>query len=427
VRVYIREYKKLDLSNSIVSRDRDYDLKPAHNQIVDGCLLITEDGHVIESVSEWLTKSMVSNDRAGNTAKEYARSIGKFLDFIAKKEINNKRPKPVTSDDYLKLLIDSSKVNFHSIQTYLNIENHGASNQSKSLWNIALKSFFEECLCVDYLTEDDNPYKNGNLFNGNSYSLHHNGVSLDELMALMIVAKDERERCLFQFWYDSGLRVEEIPRVKRADILNALKSPTASRSLQDDDYAYIEANYYFLYVRGTKTRHRDAIKPRNTPISKTTLHRLTRYFNNPMLGYKKKVSHLAEEERPAFLNSHGDRLTKSTATQLVSRRFKEAKRLGLITGRNTLPTHKLRHGFSVSFLSSPDLYKDPVERIQALSRFLGHSSVETTRKHYEDIALEIQVKSNSGEELMRHDKMLDLYNKTKTSEIKKTKLKYINK
>jgi len=146
-----------------------------------------------------------------------------------------------------------------------------------------------------------------------------------------------------------------------------------------------------------------------------------------MLGYKKKVSHLAEEERPAFLNSHGDRLTKSTATQLVSRRFKEAKRLGLITGRNTLPTHKLRHGFSVSFLSSPDLYKNPVERIQALSRFLGHSSVETTRKHYEDIALEIQVKSNSGEELMRHDKMLDLYNKTKTSEIKKTKLKYINK
>ena len=112
-------------------------------------------------------------------------------------------------------------------------------------------------------------------------------------------------------------------------------------------------------------------------------------------------------------------------SQLLTRRFNQAKRVGLITNRKTLPTHKFRHGYSISFLTSPDLYPDALERLQSLARYLGHTSIVTTEKHYQDIALEIQIKTSTGERVYRHEKMLDLYNKTKTNAIAKTKDLYI--
>lgn len=401
---------------------------------IDGCFVFTKEGQLLDWPSEWLSDSMESNRRNHNTAKEYARVIVSFLEFLIKREHDFKRPKPRNAKAIQNLLLE---VNNKVVLKYLNDYCVSLDNGVKSYRDTVLKQFYEEYICsyfygknseIPLLDEAFNPFrdfsKDGQtkkLFNAASKVNDEGGglgISLDNLMDFMVVAKNERERCLFQFMYDSGLRVGEIPSVLRSDINEALIRYSSYEVIDIEDHGYSESNYKTLAVKGVKPRNREKYKTRYTYVSTITLKRLKRYFEQKRGFYMKHIRGTPIEQQKAFLNAYGEPISAQSISRLITERFKEGKKIGLFRHRvEPITPHKFRHGFSVACLASLDVKEDSHDRMVALSKWLGHNHVETTQKHYQSIAMDLQHNLESGELLNRCDLMLEVYSKTKPSEI----------
>lgn len=424
MKVVILDRESLDLSQSLVEETYGYEVE-SKVVTVDGCLLLSDGGVIVTWVSDWLTQRMRDGSISVGTADQYAKSIKYFLEWLSLREVRYKRPKPKSDKHYQDLIVDATK---DVILEYLN---HNTSLSTKTLLSrdAALMGFYNEYVCCNadpyrepYLDPEYNPYKSGPIFKGRSYTNHHGAVSLDELMALMMVVESERERCLLQFMLDSGLRHAEVVRVTKSDVEKALTQYSSRKAYDVEQADYHDLNYYVFPVKGTKVHGRTGIKPRNTFVSKATLLRLRNYFNNFQFGYKKFTK--GYDDPPAFLNSYGSPYTKAALKKFIERTVDKAMLIGLIDRKITI--HKFRHGFSVQFLTSPDQYADPRERMIALSKCLGHSSPKTTEIHYSDIAVEIQTLKGTGELVTRWQKFENVYNKTKPANIDATRREYFS-
>lgn len=421
----VKCFNRIDfnLQDTIAVTELGYEAKI--NDVLDGCVCLTDSGVALNWVSDWLNQGMAQSIRNHNTSIEYGKILGYFLDFLIKREVRYKRKKPVTRDEHQYLFLD---VNRNTIAEFINVHCKDLSKDQRSLRDVVLKQFYDEYICMEkhYRAPllEFNPYENGRVFKPNRNTIFHGGVTPDELMALMIVAKDERERCLFQFLLDSGVRRSEIPKIKLMDIEKAI-SGNSRVELIDSEEIYKETDYCSLLIRGVKARNRSPTKDRYTKVSRTTLRRLKLFFDDRLGFYKKHTRALNESEKYAFLNSNGEPMLANNLDKLIARRVGFAKSIGLIGMSRKITSHKFRHGFSVLFLVSPDIYPDEVTRKVALSKCLGHSKVETTEIHYEDLPQELHYKKETGEVVGRCDLMANLYQKTKPSVINKTKAEYL--
>jgi len=425
VRMIVRcfNHEKFNLSESIAVTELEYDALT--DDVIDGCVVLTEEGVALNWLSEWLNRAMARNYRNHRSSLEYGKIVSYFLDYLVSREVRNKRAKPTTKEQYQYLLLEVSE---SIIAEYINVECKDLSKDQRSLRDIVLKGLYDEFICAEHPYRapllEFNPYKNGRIFKSNKNTIYHGGITPDELKALIVVAKDERERCLFQFMLDSGIRREEITRVMVTDIDNALHG-NSRRQLVNNDEVYQEPNYCSLLIRGGKPRNRQEIKNRYTKVSRVTLQRLQSYFDDRLGFYKKHTRNLNRDERYAFLNSVGEPISPGSLDKLIKRRVCDAKLMGFIKEGKKITPHKFRHGFAILFMVSSDLYPDEVTRKVALAKCLGHSKVETTERHYEDLPAELHYKKESGEIVNRAELMKNLYAETKPSAIKKTKKKLI--
>lgn len=364
-------------------------------------------GELLPKVSHWLSKCFKTQSIATTTIDTYGRNFSYLIDDLNK----DKLFKEYSNDDALMFIEE------HQFREYfVDLEN----DKELSLSTIrnregAYSNFYRTYLSnkknrpLEY--RKDNPFASGCLSKSSKNKLVEL-LSVDELIGVLNLLTRESERAVIQFMFDSGLRVSEVPRVTVADIDSALSHQTGE--IIDDENYVAGTKYKPLYVKGSKGR-RNAIKPRYTYVSASTLHRVKRYMSSPSYRkyYKQKGSN-----NPVFLNSKGKPWTTEALKKMIGRLSKKAIALEVI--KKKLHPHKLRHSFAVGFLNSNDLGTDAAHRLILLQSALGHKFIDTTNI-YTTIPADIFCRylDENGSILHRNDLMQITWDKTKLKPIKK--------
>lgn len=106
---------------------------------------------------------------------------------------------------------------------------------------------------------------------------------------------NESERCLAHFMYDTGVRVSEIPRLRKVDLPNL--------EMFHEDLMYLP-----ILIKGSKGRG-GQIKERTAIISRPVVERIHRLHNN-WKEYRKAEAKYEVEKMPLFLNVQGNEIKK---------------------------------------------------------------------------------------------------------------------
>ena len=172
--------------------------------------------------------------------------------------------------------------------------------------------------------------------------------------------RNESERCLIHFMYDTGLRVSEVPRVRQADLPDPADYPAG-------------VMYFPLLVRGSKGRG-GLLKERYTIISRPLLERVFRLHSN-WRTYSRAQTNYEPGHMPAFLNVQGGLITAGAIQKQTWTASQRMLRMGQL--RKPITPHRLRHGTAFSVLGS-EHGRSLLEKLVVCQRLLGHSSIKTT-------------------------------------------------
>lgn len=370
--------KNLDLSKSVLAQGEyreQFLAQPEANcpQVqVTGSALFDEDERLQPLSSAYLSDNIRKILIADPTVKAYGSRISYLLESLKTKvEFED-------SDRDEALL----SVTVGRIEEYLaSLPAIGIAPKTIAGRDAAFHHFFSTFLCRSFDGEpplrQDNPYESGFLWRGNANT---RGIvqpsSMDELEQLILHAHSERERCLIQAMYDTGVRVSEVPRLTRQDIRDALDFQKLLLVSEPGDRP-LNAIYCPLKVSGSKGR-RNQIKPRVTLVSRTTLERIEDYHRTPL--YRRlAMRYQSPALTPAFFNAQGGPHTAKSVEKLFDRASKRAIKAGKM--KRLISPHKLRHGGAYAILSSPDLGNDYLDRLVILSRSLGHNHATTSENY----------------------------------------------
>jgi hypothetical protein len=152
MRVFTVNRKEFHFTGEFNYQDAEPSFKPESKMVIDGCFIFTKKGQLLDWVSEWLTDSMDNNSRNDNTAREYAKVVASFLEFLIDREHRFKSPKPTQAPDIQELLLD---VNGSIVLEYLNAHCKSLSNGVKSFRDVVLKQFYEEYICSSHYGENN--------------------------------------------------------------------------------------------------------------------------------------------------------------------------------------------------------------------------------------------------------------------------------
>jgi integrase/recombinase XerD len=381
-------------------------LNPNHSVsgqvITTGALVLNSKFQLYPLVSDFLSSQLIHNKISDTTAKTYGANIGYFLQHL---ECHY-------SFKGFKLDEGLIHVQKHNIEEYnTDLKNmQGLSSKTIRNRDAALMSFISGYLCQGQGNKKalraDDPYEDGLLAPPAKDNLIQ-ACEIEELISLISMTNSERERCLLQFMFDSGVRRSEVSRISKSSIDKALESDNKNKFL-GEDIVYLPSGYTNLLINGAKGRNRQ-YKPRETIVSRATLQRIRKYHSSPL--YKKYVKRFGSNP-PAFFNAHGGGYTKSSVAKLINRVAKRALGNRLIT--KLITPHMLRHGFAYLVLGSEDLGKDYLERLVILQKSMGHEFLSTTEV-YTRIPHEIygRYKNLAGKQVYRKDLMEHIVNETR--------------
>ncbi|CDT79358.1 Putative phage integrase [Vibrio coralliirubri] len=407
--VVISAGKKLATSNSLAHEELDE--YPNLLLVTNGVAVFNEKMELLPLISDFLNHYRQNHsDKSVQTYANNLRYLVKYLTAHDENHIGSNR------DDCLLT------VHINEIQRYFNYcrsdkDKNGESKQAISGKTIANRDatysrFFNEFLCdppTGYkLIRTENPYEHGSLTVVAKDTLI-NPALFSDIEALLRVANHEREKCLIQFMYDSGVRRQEVESIEQESI--AQLSRRASKSIIEDDQTIkIPSDYVSMEIKGNKGRGREA-KYRKTVVSKETINRVQKY--NSSLEYKRSKRKWAGRTAPAFLNADSNPYTAKAVSKLVKKLSDRAIKLGLI--KKAISPHKIRHGFGAMLLNSDDFGETQLDRLLILQQCLGHSSLETTQV-YTKIPVGVWEKfadRKTGKPLKRHALMKKLKDRTK--------------
>lgn len=406
--IVISAGKKFDISNSVAHEDCDE--YPNVLLCAEGVAVFNEQMELLPLVSDFLTHYRVNH--SDHSVKTYANNLlylVKYLTTYDESHIASKR------DDCL-LTVHATEIQKYFQYCRSNIDNNGLEKSSISGKTVSNRDatycrFFSKFLCnppASYkLLREENPYENGSLVIAPKESLIKPALFLD-IEALIHVANHEREKCLIQFMFDSGVRRGEVGSILQESILRISRESRKS-IIVDDSTIQLPSDYVAMEIKGNKGRGREG-KYRNTVVSKETINRVQRYHSS--LEYKKQSRKWGNIPKPAFLNQNGTPYTPNAVSKLVTKLSNRALKLGLIN--RPLSPHKIRHGFGAMLLNSEDLGRSQLDRLLLLQQCLGHNSLTTT-EDYTKIPVgvwEIFVDSN-GVALKRYQLMKKLKDRTK--------------
>lgn len=348
---------------------------------VTGCVLMGSGEQLQPLTSEYLCRNLQKNKLADQSTTSYASRIMylvEHLKTLEEYETSNR-------DDALL------SVTVGRLESYLaGLNDAGLAPKTIKGRDSAHLHMFKTFLCNPYddgpAIREDNPYETGLIWRGKANAL---GIvqpcSMDELEQLILHAVSERERCLIQAVYDTGVRESEVPRITLQAIRDALDYQKLQFITQAGTHVKpMKAPYCPLHIAGSKG-NRNQIKPRTTLVSRTTLERIEDYHKTPL--YRRFAKRYpSPEETPAFFNAHGDPYKTKSIEKLFDRVTKRALKAKKI--RRLISPHKLRHGGAYAILNSPDLGKDYLDRLVTLSKSYGHQR-EMTSEGYTLIPLDL--------------------------------------
>ncbi|PNI01217.1 tyrosine-type recombinase/integrase [Vibrio diazotrophicus] len=407
--VVISSGKTLDVSSSVAHED----LEEYSNVLLlaDGVAAFNEKMELLPLISDFLTHyRMKHSDKSVVTYGKNLCYLVKYLTTYDDEYKNSRR------DDCL-LTVHANSIQQYYLYCRKDEDKEGNTKTPVSARTIENRdatyaSFFGEFLCnppsgYKCFRFEENPYENGGLARVAKKSLIV-PAQFSDVAALIQVAKHEREKCLIQFMYDSGLRRAEVKDVLQRDILSLSRQERNSLIVDEQTFC-IPSPYSILTVKGNKGRGREA-KYRNTIISNETINRVQKY--NSSIEYKKHKRKWGQTPMPAFLNSNGNPYTANAVSKLVTKLSKRACKIGLIN--KPISPHKIRHGYGAVVLNSDDLGDSQLDRLLLLQQCLGHDSLDTTQE-YTKIPVEVWDKfaDSKGKELNRHELMKKLRDKTR--------------
>ena len=367
--------KPLDLSDSVLARGpyrEQFLAQPeARNTqvVVTGCVLIGNDEQVQPLTSDYLCRNYRKTLLADATTTCYASRISYLLDYL-------RTQVEFEGSDRDEALLS---VTVGRLEQYLaGLNKAGLAPKTVQGRDAAHHHLFNTYLCKRFderaAFREDNPYSDGLIWSGKANAL---GIvqpcNMDELEQLILHAECERERCLIQAIYDTGVRKSEVPRITLQAVRDALNFQRLL-FITTGDMPPLKAPYCPLHILGSKG-FKNQINPRTTLVRRTTLERIEDYHKTPL--YRRFAKNYASpEETPAFFNALGQPYTKKNVEKLFERVCKRAIKKGKI--RRLISPHKLRHGGAYAILHSPDLGKDYMDRLATLMKSWGHKSPETS-------------------------------------------------
>lgn len=285
-----------------------------------------------------------------STLHQYSKSLKYFCEYVM--ELGG-------DDDYsvdeLLCAIDGDHIDNYFIQ--LKEEGIGASTIRNR--DVAIKGFMEWLTSTEAGTvREESGYVKGKLKSAASKKKVPKYLTKEEIIEFMTFMHDESQRCLVHFLYDCGVRVSEVPRIKKSDIPNLSNYPE-------------DQMYFDLYISGSKGRGGEE-KPRYTLISRAMIQRINLLHNN-WKTYMKTTVKL--KDPPCFLNIHGNVLTANAIKTMFRA---TAVRNGMEPSK--FSPHKFRHSFAVSILKS-EHGNDRLERLVLAKEVLGHEDIKTTEMY----------------------------------------------
>ncbi|MCK8043697.1 tyrosine-type recombinase/integrase [Shewanella sp. 1CM18E] len=407
--VVISTGEKLDTRRSLVHEDS---IEYPHTLFLeDGVAVFNEQMELLPLISDFL-----SHYRKGHSdlsVKTYANNLLYLVKFLT-----------TYDENHIGSLRDNCLLTVHAteIQRYFDYckkdkckdgkPKRAISGKTIQNRDAAYSRFFSEFLCnppAGYRTirYEEDPYERGRLAGAAKESLIKPALFLD-VEALILVANHEREKCLIQFMFDSGVRRAEVKDILQDSILQLSRGLRRS-VIVDDETFQIASEYVSMEIRGNKARGREA-KHRNTVVSKATINRVQRYHSS--IEYKKHKRQWGDRPLPAFLNQEGNAYTARSVSKLIKKLSKRALKLGLI--KVELSPHKLRHGFGAMLLNSEDLGKTQLDRLLLLQQCLGHKSLDTTQMYTKiPVGVWERFLDRNGIALKRHQLMKKLQDRTR--------------
>ncbi|MDO1447416.1 tyrosine-type recombinase/integrase [Rhodocytophaga aerolata] len=289
---------------------------------------------------------------------EYTKDIMYFCKALQKDKIY----KVYSIDEALQI------VGSRFVEDWLSqLQRQGLSQYTIRKRDAVLKSFF------DWLTTeeagrvrdiDNHPYSDGKLKTVAPHRPPPKYLTYLEVCDFISNGfKNESERCLVHFLYDTGLRVSEVCRVLKSD-------------LPDLDHYPDSLMYFPLLVMGSKGRGGN-LKPRYTIISRSMIERINRLHNNWRV-YRKAELNFERQEIPMFLNVRGKPITRHA----IQKKFNSTSEALLNAGilNKTISPHRLRHGTAFSILKS-EHGREFLENLVVCQRALGHSHIKSTEMY----------------------------------------------
>ncbi|SHO19442.1 Thymidylate synthase [Moritella viscosa] len=400
--------EKIDTSRSVAHED--FEEYPNTLLLANGVAVFNDQMELLPLTSDFLTDYRRNNsDQSVKTYAKNLRYLVKYLTTYDDYHIGSKR------DDCL-LTVHATE-----IQKYFDYcrcdkdkngtDKHPVGGKTLSNRDATYARLFSEFLCnppAGYkLMREEDPYENGSLVVVANDSLIKPALFSD-IEALILVANHEREKCLVQFMYDSGVRRAEVKSILQESILQ-LSRESRKSVIVDETTIQIPSEYAAMEIKGNKGRGKKA-KFRNTVVSNETLNRVQKYHSS--LEYKKHKRKWGNTPVPAFLNQDGNPYSEKAVSKLIKKLSKRALKLGLIN--YLLSPHKIRHGFGAILLNSEDLGKSQLDRLLLLQQCLGHKSLTTTEEYTKiPVCVWDKFVDSNGISLKRYQLMKKLKDRTR--------------
>lgn len=305
--------KELDLNESPIREERDFDVAQLDGvKKLTGVAVFDDEERLLPLASGYLSHGLQNSLMSYESSLTYAKNIGYFHEYLASR-------REFAGCDRDSAFLD---LRTHALEEYFSHLREEAGLSKKTIRNrdSSFMAFFNKYLCrgVDDTPAPRsaaNPYSGGLLSPRPTKNLVQACTLLD-LKELVLSTKSERERCLLQFIYDTGVRRSELPRVTLAAIDEALDFNNTlfiSRGVSEA----INSDYCPLFICGSKGSA-DQIKPRTTLVSRATLLRVKKYHSSPLYKMYRRQFGKADET-PAFLNAEGTPYTPNAVTKLLTR------------------------------------------------------------------------------------------------------------
>lgn len=289
-------------------------------------------------------RSDVSKKHIAEVVKQHCAWLEKRADFFG-----------VTPDEMLSVVSSNEIVDWINYQ-----RSNGISNNTINNREILVKEMYQYFTTKESSARKEIPWTI-KCFTKKDHSRPPCYLDVEQIIKLLLGLYNESQRVAVHFAYDTGVRLSELVRFRVKDLPNVA-------DFDESD------SYYPIEVRGSKSYDSNEYKFRKTVISRAVLARIRRYHTTKKYR-SSPYWKLNDPEKPIFLNTHGQALSKSSFYAAVKAAW--LRQTGCLKG---MSPHSLRHAMGYSILKS-EFGNDIHDRLLALKEMYGHNNIESTGQY----------------------------------------------